>query len=166
METPGDFQPGQRKSSLYHGSFSLAPPSPTVCAGDLAKQGFPFFSGQITLRNTFHLTQEECMGRCLRFAQRGATVLAVRVNGKLAGKLFWRPYEIDLSRFLREGENTIEITLTGSLRNLLGPHHLKSGESDSVSPGSFYRRSVIWRSEDNPDWTDGYSFVAFGIFLD
>ena len=166
VETPGDFQPGQRKSSLYHGSFSLAPPSPTVCAGDLAKQGFPFFSGQITLRNTFHLTQEECMGRCLRFAQRGATVLAVRVNGKLAGKLFWQPYEVDLSRFLREGENTIEITLTGSLRNLLGPHHLKSGESDSVSPGSFYRRSVIWRSEDNPDWTDGYSFVAFGIFLD
>lgn len=165
VETPGGFQPGRRESSLYHGGFSLAPPSPTVCAGDLTKQGFPFFSGQITLRNTFHLTQEECAGRCLRFAKRGATVLTVRVNGKLAGKLFWRPYEIDLSRFLWEGENTIEITLTGSLRNLLGPHHLKSEENDCVSPGSFYRRSVIWRNEDNPDWTDDYSFVEFGIFL-
>lgn len=105
------------------------------------------------------------MGRCLRFAKRGATVLAVRVNGKPAGKLFWQPYEIDLSRFLLEGENTIEITLTGSLRNLLGPHHLKHGESYSVSPGSFYRRSSVWRGEDNPDWTDDYSFVEFGIFL-
>lgn len=92
-------------------------------------------------------------------------MLAVRVNGKPAGKLFWQPYEIDLSRFLLEGENTIEITLTGSLRNLLGPHHLKHGESYSVSPGSFYRRSSVWRGEDNPDWTDDYSFVEFGIFL-
>ena len=165
VDTPGDFQPGRREDSLYQGHFSLVRPSPIVYAGDLAKQGFPFFSGQITLRNTFRLTQEECVGRCLRFAKRGATVLAVRVNGKPAGKLFWQPYEIDLSRFLLEGENTIEITLTGSLRNLLGPHHLKHGESYSVSPGSFYRRSSVWRGEDNPDWTDDYSFVEFGIFL-
>ena len=94
------------EDSLYQGHFSLVRPSPIVYAGDLAKQGFPFFSGQITLRNTFRLTQEECVGRCLRFAKRGATVLAVRVNGKPAGKLFWQPYEIDLSRFLLEGENT------------------------------------------------------------
>ena len=126
------FNPAGGRIASIRAIFRSVRPSPIVYAGDLAEQGFPFFSGQITLRNTFRLTQEECVGRCLRFAKRGATVLAVRVNGKPAGKLFWQPYEIDLSRFLLEGENTIEITLTGSLRNLLGPHHLKHGESYSV----------------------------------
>ncbi len=165
VETPGIFQSGRREDSLYGGDFSLRPASPSVCSGDLVRQGFPFFSGQITLRNTFRLKREECEGRCLRFAKRGAVALSIRVNGKPAGKLFWRPYEVDLSGLLREGENTIEITLTSSLRNLLGPHHLKSGESYSVSPGSFYRRSKIWRNGENPDWTDEYAFVEFGIFL-
>lgn len=165
VDTPGVFQAGQREDRLYQGDFSLTPPSPYVCSGDLVRQGFPFFSGQMTLRNTFQLTQEECQGRCLRFAKRGAIVLNIRVNGRPAGKIFWRPYEINLDGLLHEGENKIEITLTGSLRNLLGPHHLKEGECYSVSPGSFYRRSQVWRDGDNPDWTDGYSFVEFGLFL-
>lgn len=166
VSTPGAFQVGTREDSLYHGSFALVPPAPGVCAGDLVKQGFPFFSGQITLRNTFLLTQAESKGRRLRFSKRGAIVLNVRVNGRSARKIFWRPYEIDLDGLLHEGENQIDITLTGSLRNLLGPHHLKSGESYSVTPGSFYRRSTVWRDGDNPDWTDDYSFVEFGLFLE
>lgn len=165
VDTPGSFQTGEREDCLYHGGFALAAPPATVHAGDLVRQGFPFFSGQITLSNTFQLRKEECMGRRLCFARRGAIVLSVRVNGKSAGKIFWRPYEIQLDGLLHEGENCIEVTLTGSLRNLLGPHHLKSKESYSVSPGSFYRRSYIWRREENPDWTNDYRFVEFGLFL-
>lgn len=164
VETPGTFQMGRREDCLYHGSFALTEPAVTVRAGDLVRQGFPFFSGQITLANTFQLTGEECVGRRLRLAKRGAIVVSVRVNGKRSGKIFWRPYEIPLDGLLQEGENRIEITLTGSLRNLLGPHHLKKEESYIVSPGSFYRRSHIWRHGENPDWTDDYRFVEFGLF--
>lgn len=166
VDTPGVFRDGQRESSLYHGGFSLAPPCPDVHAGDLARQGFPFFCGQLTLRNTFLLKAGACENRRLCFSRRGAIVLSARVNGKPAGKLFWQPYEMRLDGLLHEGENQIEITLVSSLRNLLGPHHLQSGESDSVSPGSFYRRSMIWRDGENPDWTDDYSFVDFGLFLE
>ncbi|UKI35919.1 MAG: hypothetical protein L6V93_17995 [Clostridiales bacterium] len=40
---------------------------------------------------------------------------------------------------MKEGANELEITITNNLRNLLGPHHLKAGESYSVGPASFFK---------------------------
>lgn len=51
--------------------------------------------------------------------------------------VFWRPYILDISEFVKEGKNRLEIELTNSNRNLLGPHHNPEGESLSVGPGSF-----------------------------
>ena len=53
------------------------------------------------------------------------TVAAVTVNGKQAGIIACEPYRSDITKFLVQGKNTIRVTVIGSLKNLLGPHHKK-----------------------------------------
>lgn len=58
------------------------------------------------------------------------------------------PYEIDVTEFLRNGENTVTIQLFSGNRNVFGPHHKPEGESYSVGPDSFSNRH---------GWTDDKS---------
>jgi len=51
------------------------------------------------------------------------TVAAVSVNGREAGVIAYDPFELDISKYIVPGKNNIEITVIGSLKNLLGPHH-------------------------------------------
>lgn len=159
------FEGLERQASRCTGGFALSRRPDKVRTGNLVEQGFPFFAGKITLRQTVRLSQEELTGRCLRLARRGAMVTAVRVNGKEAGKILWAPYEMALDGLLREGDNEIEVELTGTLRNLLGPHHDKNGESYVVAPGSFFQYSPQWRGGANADWDNGYCFADFGLYL-
>ena len=70
---------------------------------------------------------------------------------------------MELTPFIKEGENSIEVTLVNSLRNLLGPHHLQQGESYQVTPASFYKECTVWGDWGKDVWNDGYCFVKFGI---
>jgi len=68
----------------------------------------------------------------------------------------------------------VSITLYGTLRNLLGPHHHVMGEMPSVGPQSFHPKypEDIGRPQfveqwangqtEAPDWRDGYNMVSFG----
>ena len=47
-------------------------------------------------------------------------IAEVRVNGEDAGRILFRPYEIDITKFVREGENEIEVEVTGSMANIYG----------------------------------------------
>ena len=86
----------------------------------------------------------------------------VRVNGRFAGELYWRPFELNLTGFLNAGENIIEIELINSLRNLLGPHHLEEGESHQVTPMSFLKKEDIigWMPYS---YNHEYNFVQLGF---
>ena len=146
------------------GDFELDTPLTAVSTGSIIAQGFPFFNGRMVLKNTVTLSADELENRSIVFSKRCTVVTKVKVNGKQAGTVLWQPYEISLDGFLVEGENTIEIELIGSLRNLLGPHHLHE-DSFGVGPGSFFHNSPIWRGGVNKRWNNAYTFVQYGIFL-
>ena len=79
----------------------------------------------------------------------------VFVNGRPAGSMLWRPFELDVTRFVAEGENELALRVYGSLRNTLGPWHL---------PGN--RRIVGYSRahfEDGEGWMDRYDFVPMGL---
>jgi len=116
------------------------------------------------LKNTLIVTANELENRTITFSKRCTVVAKVRVNGKQAGTVLWQPYEVNLDGLLQEGENIIEIELIGSLRNLLGPHHLHE-DSFGVGPGSFFHNSPIWRGGLNKHWNNAYTFASFGIFI-
>jgi len=120
---------------------------------DLTAQGLPFFAGRATLRQT--VTLPPLQGRTrLEVHNLRAAVAHVGMNGQHMGAIAWRPHRVDVSAGLRPGENVIEIELVGTLRNLLGPHHLVGGDLDWTGPGEFL---------DKSRWTDDYILVPFGF---
>ena len=81
----------------------------------------------------------------------------VKVNGKDAGRLLMKNY-LDLSSYLNVGENEIELTVTVSNRNLLGPFHTKEQETLWVSPWSFERFGT-WTNGKSPELIEDYALV-------
>jgi len=153
-----NMQPDVRNSICYDGSFALVPQKETVDPTNLVTDGYPFFGGSISV-------QTACA-----YAPGDATELFVRgrystcdvaVNGEPAGTLIFRNH-IDLKPYLKEGENTITLTLSNTLRNLMGPHHLKDPEPYGVGPTSFTLESQ-WKGEEHPYFVSRYSFIRFGF---
>ncbi len=54
---------------------------------------------------------------------------------------------------MQPGSNEIEIELVGTLRNLLGPHHLAGGDPNRTNPEEF---------RDKTRWTTDYLLTPFG----
>jgi hypothetical protein len=120
---------------------------------DLTAQGLACFAGRATLRQTVTLPSLD--GRTLLELHNLRAALAhVRVNGQRAGTVAWQPHRVDVTDALKAGENIIEIELVGTLRNLLGPHHLNDGDLAWTGPGQF---------RDKNRWTDDYILVPFGL---
>ncbi len=124
--------------------------------GDLVNQGYPFFAGSIILSQDVEIRKADNCKTILELCNLGAVVCRVIINNKEKGLIAWRPYTLDISEFVRVGKNKMEVELTNSNRNLLGPHHNPEGELYAIGPGSF-------SGDSSANWTDEYSFVQFGL---
>ncbi len=165
--TDSGFEFIERNALKTKGGFYLDKSRETVNDGSLETQGYPFFAGSITLSKEIYLSGEEAKNAVIGFEKLPSIVTDISVNGASAGKIMWKPYELDISEFAEEGKNTISITLTGSLRNLLGPFHLDEGETHTALPFYFFHKTGVWGWGDgiNHKWTDDYSFVQNGLFF-
>jgi len=124
--------------------------------GDLAPQGYPFYAGAFELERTFTAPAPAAGARhVLTFPEMEAIVAVVELNGKRLPPAVWSPWEVDVTEALREGTNTLKVTLVNSMRNLLGPHHHALGELTSVGPVSF-TGGVGWptNADGEEDWYD------------
>jgi hypothetical protein len=143
---------------------------------DLVLKGYPFYAGSFSLKNTFHLQKVSKKDKYfISFPSFEAIVLKVRINGKEFLPLVYSPWEIDISEAISAGDNTIEITLINSLRNLLGPHHHVAGELNEVGPASF-TGNPEWPNSAGENnwyelrlsgnatiWRDDYCLIPFGL---
>lgn len=159
------FEKLERRAVRTNGDFVITEMPKVVNCGEIATQGFPFFAGSMTFEKEITLTEEESKGRSIEFSNLCSTVTEVKINGTDAGTVMWQPYSLSAGDLLRAGTNKIEITVTGNLRNLLGPHHLSEGECFAVAPPKFFHNSPLWSKGQNPDWVDSYCFVEFGLFF-
>jgi hypothetical protein len=99
-------------------------PAAQLKNGPWKGQGLPFYFGDVAYERT--VEWKPGGGRALaRLGRWNGTVAEVKVNGKAAGIVFEQPYEIDITRQMKAGGNRVEVTVTGSLKNLFGPHHGK-----------------------------------------
>ena len=165
--TDNGFEYIDRNAVKTAGEFYLDKSPAEVDTGSLETQGFPFFAGSITLCKNIVLSKDDTKNAVISFSKLPGIVTDVCVNGRYAGKIMWKPYSVDISNFVREGENEIKITITGSLRNLLGPFHLDEGETYMAIPFYFFHKTNVWGWGDgiNRKWVNDYSFVQNGIFL-
>jgi hypothetical protein len=126
------------------------PAHPLEC--NLTASGFPFFAGRITLTKQVQLSAVSPQLH-LEFDRLHAAVVHAKVNGHPVGTAAWPPYTIPLADHARIGTNTVEVELVGTLRNLLGPHHLAGGDPNRTNPEEFRNKAA---------WTDDYILTPFG----
>ncbi len=133
--------------------FRLIDEAEYVESGDLVARGYPFFAGTISLTQEFRLRELLDAPYWLELEGLRAAVTSISVNGRKQGTLCWGSGRM-MVRGLCEGRNVLEVRLTNTLRNLLGPHHHKAGDPLSVGPRTF---------SDEENWVDDYSFVPNGF---
>lgn len=160
LETDGPFVITTRPSKLTHQSFT--------------EQGLLCFAGKLTISQTMLIKKREDQPVMLSLGNPRLQMAKLWINGILVKTFLWAPWEVDITPYVHEGENTITMTLYASNRNMLGPHHHISGENYSVGPQSFegvfswcerpteavaIDRSLV----DKSYWKDSYTFVRFGF---
>jgi hypothetical protein len=94
----------------------------TLALGSWKEQGMPLYGGSVTYLKGYNLATVSGKYE-LQLGKWNGTVASVSVNGHEAGIIAFDPNNLDVTPWLHAGANRITITVTGSLKNLLGPHH-------------------------------------------
>jgi len=110
----GDFlvQPGSKGFEIAAGEISAL--------GSWREAGLPFYSQKVAYSQKFNIKKNETGSYKVRLNQWNGSVSEVWVNGKQAGVIAWQPNELDVTSYLREGENEVTVKVTGSLKNTFG----------------------------------------------
>lgn len=169
-----DYEELDRKAKRTRGGFILRKQPTSLISGDFTTQGFCFFAGELEISQELEWMGDSEERVILDLSNLCAPLASLSVNGQVAGKLVWAPYELDITPYLKKGKNTLSLTLFASNRNLFGPHHHIRGECYNVGPDSFSGKWSWVERESEADateifdrsqnfWTDSYCFVAWGI---
>jgi hypothetical protein len=127
-----------------------------LTGGGWNEQGLPFYAEGVAYTQDFELG--EVKGNyVLRLGDWLGSVARVRVNGREAGRVFAPPYECDVTSRLRKGRNQIEVTVVGTLKNTLGPHHA------GTTLGTAWPRHFHQGPEHQPPG-QAYDLVGYGLF--
>ncbi len=141
----------------------------TVDICNLDRDGFSQFAGHLTLQKSFAIEDTHCH---VYLKGRGMNSIRISVNGRSVATIMNPPYEVDISKYLKVGDNEITLTILNNLRNMMGPHHLKMGEWMHVGPYTFFKESNVFIHPTScdpechdiiPHWDDDYCFEHFGL---
>ncbi len=163
-DIPGEEGTGRRyigKGWRYEGGFKLDAPKEQITLGNIQKQGFPFFCGELELTGELEVPAAENMTPILQLDFTGVNAVRLEIGDRKHTII--TEDRISLAE-LAPGKYPVKLTLINNLRNLLGPHHMENGELYSCGPTCFYHEATPWRQSDIPlfAWSDAYHFVTFG----
>ena len=102
--------------------------------GSITHQGFPFYSGNITYKLPFTLSEDTRLSLKANI-YRGALMKA-NLDGGEDMPIVYAPYEADFGKVAR-GEHTVNITLFGNRHNTFAPIHNANTATYYFGPDSF-----------------------------
>ncbi len=148
---PVGLRDGQTDATAVCDGFVIDAPQPNV--RDFLRDGYAMFAGEITLEHELECGKDGCV---LEIGGRWQTA-EIECNGKRRTLLF--DTAADISDMVKKGKNTVRVTLTTSLRNLMGPHHFAlCDEPTAVGPETF-DLSGHWKDGCNALLRPSYSLV-------
>ena len=150
------FWKGTKENVLLGAEFYIGEKTREIT--NLVQNGFPFFAGNIRLKQSVFLTDTNV---CLELEGKFQAA-KIFVNGEETGVLLLNNC-LDISRFTRVGNNDIEVELTVSNRNLLGPHHYKPQEEPVFVSVDTFELGNSWKNGISPKYRDTYSFVKVNL---
>ncbi|MCL2751687.1 MAG: hypothetical protein FWE62_02910, partial [Firmicutes bacterium] len=115
--------------------------------------GYPNFAGDMVFKAEIDVTEPNSS-----LVLQGRYMAAkVSVNGRRAGIMLMSD-TLDLSGKLKAGKNTLEIILTSSLRNQMGPLHFHAPCEIGVGTFPFNFRKTWTEDGKSPYFTDEYNY--------
>lgn len=124
------------------------------------RQGLPFYADGVTYTRHFTLGDDfhdRTYTMNLRPQDWFGSTLKWMINGQEVGWAAWTSPQFDLTPYLQAGENTIELTIIGTLRNTLGPLHSGSHQF-SAWPGMFHQ------APEHQPAGSAYGTLDYGLF--
>ena len=139
----GDFlvRPGKKGFELTAGELNEM--------GSWKEKGMPFYSQKVSYRQDFDVKKSSGSFFKIKLNNWKGSVSEVWVNGEKAGLVAWQPGELDVTKWLKDGENQVEVKVCGSLKNtfgffysdnnnwIFGPHSWNSAP-EKIPPASDY----------------------------
>lgn len=153
----GKIQDIDRDAFRFDGKFVITEPTNEITLAQIEKQGRPFFSGTLTVTKELELEDTDYH---LQLSRTSINAVEVEINGESAGTICFTGDVIDCSKYLKPGKNQITLKLLGTLRNMMGPHHLEV-EHYRVKPSLFYKERNPWPAPY--EWVPEYCFVEMNL---
>lgn len=129
----------------------LIPAAKKVAFGDLTRQGYPFYGGNITYKIPFETNGGSVKISATMFR---SPVIKVAVDGEKKGYIAYSPYEVEFDN-IPEGKHCLELTVFGNRVNTFGTLHNCNQTEDWYGPNA-------WRSEGD-QWSYEYQLRPFGF---
>ena len=137
--------------------WSIGAPQESFTLGSWKEQKQPFYSWDMSYSKEY--TLDDLTGRyAVKLNKWNGTVAEVYVNGQKAGMIAFDPWQLDVTSYLKEGSNTIDVHVIGSLKNLLGPHY-RNPAPGLASPWH-------WKNVDKPISGKEYQMMDYGLMED
>ncbi|MBR4661687.1 MAG: hypothetical protein IKO92_03025 [Clostridia bacterium] len=149
------FFDAENRATVTDGPFVIGKAPTTADGSNIVPCGLAFFRGKLVLEGEFTVDGTAGAYRVC-FDNPRAALIKVYANGSYAGIAAWGDCSVDVTDFVRLGENRIALEVVVGNRNLLGPHHAKHAEPMSVGPGDFY-------PFDPSEVKKSFAFVKSGI---
>jgi hypothetical protein len=132
-------------------------PDRALSLGEWNKAGHPFYATGVAYRQRFDVAKPDGQF-VVSLPKWYGSVAKVSLNGKPAGYIDAPPWECDVTKQIRRGENTVEVTVIGTLKNTLGPHHGKP------ALGAAWPNAFQTGPASGPPPGEEYSTVGYGLF--
>lgn len=148
------------------GDFSVIPGSdrwsisqvvPTFGLGSWKDQKLPFYSWGMSYSKSYRVDKGN-VHYFIQLNKWNGTATEVFVNGEKAGVIFKEPNNLNITPYLKSGENMIDVHVIGSLYNLYGPHY-NNPSKGLASPWN-------WRNVEKPIDPSAYNFIDYGLMED
>lgn len=161
VRTDGSFNDLENNSVGFNGKFTICKPYEKINLCDIHKQGFPFFAGELTVEKTFSADNEQ--EYMIEFDKMGINAVEIYVNGEKKDTVIWNPTACKIGK-LKTVNNTVTLKLVNNLRNMLGPHHIKSGERLAIGANAFFMEEGVWCQNLGYERSKNYGFVKTGLY--
>lgn len=158
------FKDTDRHGSSNSGPFYITNENLSLNGLDIIKQGYLFYNQAISVSQELNIQPVLGEKYYFRFDNLLCSCAEIKINGNQVNTIISKPYKFDVTDFLINGENTVELIIYTSNRNLFGPHHFKLGQlhwtpwHKLIDPNEW-----LFCDKEKSWYTDDYCFYRYGI---
>ena len=137
--------------------WSISAPVEKLTLGSWKAQKQPFYSWGVSYSKDFEVASLSTP-YAVQLNDWKGTIAEVYVNDRKAGIIAYDPYRLDVTSYLKEGKNKIDVRVIGSHKNLLGPHY-RNPAPGLASPWH-------WKGIEKPIPGNEYQMMDYGLMTD